>query len=173
MELVMVIIIVLLMMFYYSYFVFSVFMGIFVKWEVQVCEGSMVLWSVVFKCLYVVIFIVLVWGLVMVYYMLVLFVWLLFVLVGLLLVVLIICFMFSLSLGKVSFCSGIFVIYDELKECQVFKCVCLGMVNYCELVLVEVGVLFVLVLLEIYWVFMIIQDFKEKFVLWVLLQVVV
>ena len=162
MELVMAIIIAPLMMFYHSYFVLSVFMGTSVKWEAQAREGSMVPWSVAFKRSHVATLTALVWGSVTAYYTPALFAWLSPVLVGLLLAAPIIRLTSSLSLGKASFRSGIFVIHDELKECQALKRVRLGMANYREPVLAEAGALPVPALPETHWVPMTIQDFKEK-----------
>ncbi|NVK55851.1 MAG: glucans biosynthesis glucosyltransferase MdoH [Alteromonadaceae bacterium] len=159
MELVMAIIIAPLMMFYHSYFVISVFIGHSVKWEAQAREGSMVPWSTSFKRASVVTVTALVWGGVTFYYTPGLFAWLLPVLSGLVLAAPLIRLTSSLTLGQASKRGGIFVIQDELNECQALKRVRLGMANihYSEADNVNAPAP---MLPETLWQPMVIQDFS-------------
>jgi membrane glycosyltransferase len=129
-ELAMAILIAPLMMFYHSYFVLSVFAGISVKWEAQAREGMMVPWKDSFKRTHIASLLALSWGVTTWYYTPSLFMWLLPVLSGLLLAAPVIRISSSLGLGKACRRGGIFIIQDELKECQALKRVRIGMANF-------------------------------------------
>lgn len=157
-ELAMAIVIAPLMMFYHSYFVISVFVGHSVKWEAQAREGSMVPWSDAFKRTYVATAIALAWGGVTFYYTPSLFMWLLPVLSGMVLAAPVIRLTSSLKLGQACRRAGIFVIQDEINECQALKRVRVGMSNFTLPTLSAV----VPALPQMQWVPMTIQDFNRR-----------
>lgn len=110
-----------LMMVFHSYFVVSVFLGRKVNWNAQERDGRMVRWREAWRHTGVATVAALAWGGVAYYFTPVFFWWLMPVLVGLVLAAPLVRFSSSLTLGRLSARSGLFICSSEAEPDPVLQ----------------------------------------------------